>query len=122
MLRLPHDTGALFEDWLTRHYPNRRDRVMGHMRAIYDGKLYDASFATRCGQGVYAETIQMRFQVAMKRLGLAERVAKLRSDFLLPRADRRRRGICLIRRLRGGVICVCAVALRRCPLCHHCPN
>ena len=87
MLRLPRDTEALFEDWLTRHYPNRRDRVMGHMRAMYDGKLYDASFATRMrGRGVYAETIQMRFQVAMQRLGLAERVAKLRSNlFVSPR-------------------------------------
>ncbi|MGB0569491.1 MAG: PA0069 family radical SAM protein [Paracoccaceae bacterium] len=87
MLRLPHDTGELFEDWLTRHYPNRLDRVMRHMRAMYDGKLYDASFATRMrGRGVYAETIQMRFQLAMKRLGLAERVAKLRSDlFVAPR-------------------------------------
>jgi DNA repair photolyase len=87
MLRLPHDTEALFKDWLTRHYPNHRDRVIGHMRDMYDGKLYDASFATRMrGRGVYAETIQMRFQVAMKRLGLAERVAKLRSDlFVSPR-------------------------------------
>ena len=25
-----HDTGALFEDWLTRHYPNRRDRDGAH--------------------------------------------------------------------------------------------
>ena len=84
MLRLPHDIGALFEDWLTCHYPNRRDRVMGPM---YDGKLYDASFETRMrGRGVYAETIQIRFQVAMKRLGLAERVAKQRSDlFVAPR-------------------------------------
>ena len=87
MLRLPHDTGELFEDWLTRHYPNHRDRVMGHMRVMYDGKLYDASFATRMrGRGVYAETIQMRFKVAINRLGLAERVAKLRSDlFVAPR-------------------------------------
>jgi hypothetical protein len=38
------------------------------------------------GRGVYAETIQMRFQVAIKRLGLAKRVAKLRSDlFVAPR-------------------------------------
>ena len=87
MLLLPHDTGALFEDWLTRHYPNCRDRVMDLMRAMYDGKLYDASLETRMrGRGVYAETIQIRFQVAMKRLGLAERVAKQRSDlFVAPR-------------------------------------
>lgn len=81
MLRLPHDTGTLFEDWLRQHYPNRRDRVMGHMRAMYNGKLYDASFATRMRcRGVYSEMIQKRFQVALKRLGLAERLAKLRSD------------------------------------------
>ena len=87
MLRLPHDTGMLFDDWLSRHYPNRRDRVLGHMRAMYNGKLYDASFDTRMrGRGAYAETIQMRFSVAMKRLGLAERVAKLRTDlFHAPR-------------------------------------
>ena len=87
MLRLPHDIGMLLDDWLSRHYPNRRDRVLGHMRAMYDGKLYDASFDTRMrGRGAYAETIQMRFSVAMKRLGLAERVAKLRTDlFHAPR-------------------------------------
>jgi DNA repair photolyase len=123
MLRLPHDTGALFEDWLTRHYPNRRDRVMGLMRAMYDGKLYDASFETRMrGRGVYAEMIQIRFQVVMKRLGFAKRVAKLRSDLFLPHADRRRRGICLIRRQCVGVSGACAVAMRPGLLCHHCPN
>jgi hypothetical protein len=38
------------------------------------------------GRGAYAETIQMRFSVAMKRLGLAERVVKLRTDlFHAPR-------------------------------------
>ena len=123
MLRLPHDTGALFEDWLTRHYPNRRDRVMGLMRAMYDGKLYDASFETLMrGRGVYAEMIQIRFQVVMKRLGLAKRVAKLRSDLFLPHADRRRRGICVIRRQCVGVSGACAVAMRWGLLCHHCPN
>ena len=51
---------------------------------MFDGKLYDASFETRMrGRGAYAETIQMRFQVAIKRLGLAERVAKLRSDLFV---------------------------------------
>jgi DNA repair photolyase len=87
MLRLPHDTGMLFDDWLSRHYPNRRDRVLGHIRALYNGKLYDTSFDTRMrGRGAYAVTIQMRFSVAMKRLGLAERVAKLRTDlFHAPR-------------------------------------
>ena len=62
MLRLPHDTGALFEDWLSQHYPNLRDRVIGHMRAMYYAKLYDAYFASgKGGRGVYVETIQKRF-------------------------------------------------------------
>ena len=36
MLRMSHDTGMLFDDWLSRHYPNRRDRVLRHMRAMYN--------------------------------------------------------------------------------------
>lgn len=54
------------------------------MRAMYDGKLLDASFATRMrGRGDYAETIPKRFQFALKRFGLAERVAKLRSNLFV---------------------------------------
>lgn len=85
MLRLPHDTGELFDDWLMQHYPNKRDRILGHMRAMYDGKLYNPSFATRMrGKGEYAEILNQRFHIAIKRLGLAERVAKLRTDLFVP--------------------------------------
>ena len=55
--------------------------MIGHMRTICGGILYDASFAICMkGKSVYAGTIHKRCQLVLKRLGLAERVAKLRSD------------------------------------------
>jgi hypothetical protein len=54
---------------------------MGHMRTMCDGKLYEASLAICMkDKSVYAGSIHKRCQLVLKRLGSAERVAKLRSD------------------------------------------
>ena len=47
MLRLPHGVKDLFEGWLERHYPERREKVMNRVRAIRDGRLNDPRFHTR---------------------------------------------------------------------------
>ena len=77
LLRLPHELATLFTEWLTEHYPMRRDRVLKAMRLLRGNKahgnnLNDSGFGQRfVGTGPRAELIQQRFELACKRYGLA---------------------------------------------------
>lgn len=76
LLRLPHEVAPLFRDWLHSHLPERAAHVMSTIRQLRGGKDYDASFGTRMrGQGVYADLLERRFQLASRRLGFAARHA-----------------------------------------------
>ena len=70
-LRLPFGVGPLFEDWLTRHFPERKEKVLHRIRALRDGKLNDANFGTRMtGTGLFAEQIAQLFTVACRKAGI----------------------------------------------------
>ena len=72
MLRLPHELGALFEEWLAEHYPDRAGRVMKAVRSIREGRTNDADFGTRMlGTGPRAGIIRRRFELACRRAGIA---------------------------------------------------
>jgi DNA repair photolyase len=72
MLRLPHGLKELFEAWLARHFPERKERVMSRMLEVGGGALYDSRYHTRQrGTGVYAEQIRSLFELARRRAGLA---------------------------------------------------
>lgn len=72
LLRLPHAVAPLFEDWLDRHRPRERDKVLALLRAARGGKLNDPRFGSRMrGEGPYAEQIARLFEVTCARLGLA---------------------------------------------------
>lgn len=78
VLRLPHAVAPLFEDWLARHVPEKKDRVLHRLRAMRGGKLYDARFGERMtGRGIFAEQIENLFRVACRRFGLAESAPEL---------------------------------------------
>ena len=71
MLRLPHGVKDLFADWLTEHFPDRRDRVLGLIRDVRSGAESDARFFERqSGSGPVAAMIQQRFSAACRRFGL----------------------------------------------------
>lgn len=71
LLRLPHEVKGIFADWLQVHAPGRAEHVMALVRETRDGKEYQAEFGTRMrGTGNYAEMMQKRFDVAVRRLGL----------------------------------------------------
>jgi DNA repair photolyase len=74
MLRLPHELGRLFEQWLREHYPERADRVLNLLREARGGRLNDPRFGHRMrGEGPYAELLAARFRAACLRHGLNER-------------------------------------------------
>lgn len=80
-LRLPLEVATLFRDWLAATVPGRAARVMGRVRELHGGRDYDPEFGTRMrGQGLWAELIHHRADLARKRLGLGEGLPALRTD------------------------------------------
>jgi DNA repair photolyase len=78
VLRLPGEVAGLFREWLAEAYPDRAARVMRRVRALHGGRDYDAAWGKRMtGEGVEAELIARRFDLAIRRLGLARRGPEL---------------------------------------------
>ena len=70
-LRLPHGLKGLFEDWLTTHFPDRREKVLNRVRAIRGGALYDPTFGTRMrGEGIFADQMRTLFAAACRKAGI----------------------------------------------------
>ncbi len=43
-LRLPWGLKDLFEDWLARHFPGRKEKILNRIRSMRGGKLYEGGF------------------------------------------------------------------------------
>ena len=86
-LRMPCAVKDIFSDWLTRHFPDRKENVLNRIRSLRGGKLNDANFNSRMrGEGVWAEQLQQMFHVAARKHGLNQR------DYDLSTAHFRRPG------------------------------
>ncbi len=80
-LRLPQGVSRLFAQWLTRHFPEKKDKVLNRIRAIRGGRLNDPRFSHRMrGEGIFAEQIENLFSVACRRAGILGRRPKLSTD------------------------------------------
>ena len=72
-LRLPMAVAGLFERWLDRHAPDRKDKVLNRVRDLRGGQLNDPRFGHRMrGTGVWADQMRTMFAVARRRAGLTE--------------------------------------------------
>lgn len=81
MLRLPFAIKDLFDDWLARHFPNRRPRVLNRLRSLRGGRLNDPGFGTRMrGEGPWAQQVQAMFAQAKRQSGLDAPSPTLRTD------------------------------------------
>ncbi|MDP8901533.1 MAG: PA0069 family radical SAM protein [Actinomycetota bacterium] len=70
-VRLPGAVAPLFEDWLGRHFPDRKEKVLGRVRSMRGGRLNDPAFGSRMkGGGVYAEHVSRLFGVSCRRAGI----------------------------------------------------
>jgi DNA repair photolyase len=81
-VRLPYAVSPLFEDWLSRHFPERKEKVLNRIRSMRGGRLNDPNFGTRMrGEGVCAEQISQLFSISCRRAGIERgRFPKLSSD------------------------------------------
>lgn len=78
MLRLPHAVKDLFEDWLGRHFPDRKDKVLNRLRDLRGGLLYDPRYGARMrGEGPFAEQVRQVFEVSCRRFGLNQSPVEL---------------------------------------------
>ncbi len=85
VLRLPWEVAPLFRQWLQAHLPLRAERVMKRVRDMRGGRDYKADFASRMkGDGLWADLIRQRFEMACKRLGLGRGRFELRADLFQP--------------------------------------
>ncbi len=72
-LRLPLAVAPLFEGWLDRHFPDRKERVLGRIRDMRGGRLNDARFGTRMqGEGVLAAMIGDLFALSRRKAGIGD--------------------------------------------------
>jgi DNA repair photolyase len=77
-LRLPYGVGRLFEDWLTQHFPDRKDKVLHRIRAMRQGQLNDPRFGSRMrGEGIFARQIEALFALACRKAGIDGRGSHL---------------------------------------------
>jgi DNA repair photolyase len=73
ILRLPLTVAPIFEQWLERSVPRKKDKILNRIRAIRSGKLNDSQFGSRMrGEGIFADQISQMFHVARRKVGLPE--------------------------------------------------
>ena len=70
LLRLPYEVKDLFKDWLGTHYPLKAEHVMSRLREMRAGRENDSAFGSRfSGDGLFAQLLSKRFELASERLG-----------------------------------------------------
>lgn len=73
VLRLPLTVAPVFEQWLEREFPQKKEKVLNRIRAIRGGRLNDPRFGSRLrGEGIFAEQISQMFHVSRRRAGIPE--------------------------------------------------
>lgn len=73
ILRLPLAVRPLFEEWLERCVPERKEKVLSRIRSLRGGTLNSAKFGERMrGEGLFADQIRQLFSVAARKAGLAQ--------------------------------------------------
>jgi DNA repair photolyase len=71
LMRLPWELKELFKDWLQHNYPLKAAHVMSRVREMRGGRENDPQFGSRMrGQGLLADLLRKRFDIACERLGL----------------------------------------------------
>jgi len=77
-LRLPGAVADIFEQWLTQHFPARKEKVMRRLRSVRGGKRNDTRFGVRMrGEGEWAEVFARLFQMARKKAGIPDEFPEL---------------------------------------------
>ena len=78
MVRLPGAVAGIFENWLGRHFPDRKEKILNRIRASHGGALNESTPGQRMrGSGEAAGQLRALHHATCRRLGLATRPPEL---------------------------------------------
>jgi DNA repair photolyase len=81
VLRLPLTVAPVFQQWLDHNAPEKKEKILGRIRALRGGKLNDARFGSRMrGEGIFADQISQMFHVTRRKAGLLDDGPELSTD------------------------------------------
>lgn len=81
IVRLNGDIKEIFEDWLTKTFPDRKNKVMNFIAAAHGGQHNDSRFGTRMrGEGKYVEMIGHQFKLARQKFMKDRQIPPLNKD------------------------------------------
>ena len=87
VVRLPWEVKDVFEQWLRVHFPDRAERVLHRIEDLRGGRRNDPAFGSRMrGSGIWADLLQQRFRLALRKAGLNPRQVKLDCNQFVPPA------------------------------------
>ena len=73
IVRLNHEVGEVFSDWLEKFFPERKNKVLNMVKSVHGGKVSDSRFGVRMrGEGAFADNIYKQFKVACEKFGLSQ--------------------------------------------------
>ena len=85
LVRLPWEVKDVFRAWLEHHVPLKAAHVMARLNEMRGGRDNDPRFGTRMsGEGLLADLLRRRVDVACRRLGLNTHPAALSCDRFRP--------------------------------------
>ncbi|MCB0663034.1 MAG: PA0069 family radical SAM protein [Saprospiraceae bacterium] len=68
IVRLNGEIGTIFEDWLEKTFPDKKEKVLNKIKSCHGGNLQDSRFNVRMrGEGKIAEVIASQFQLAKRK-------------------------------------------------------
>jgi DNA repair photolyase len=80
IIRRPRAGAPLFTEWLDRHAPGHKAKVLSRIESLRGGRLNDPRFGTRMrGEGVFAGQIKSLFEMAKRRAGFPGDLPELSS-------------------------------------------
>ncbi len=70
VVRLPGAVAGVFEGWLERHFPDKREMVLGRIRSMQGGLNNTAPLERLRGRGAAAQQLGALFRTSCRRLGI----------------------------------------------------
>jgi DNA repair photolyase len=81
MIRLPYNVKEMFTEWLNIHFPDKASKVLGRIKDVRGGNLYQNEFGTRMkGNGEIAKAIDNLFRIHLNKNALNNRSIHLTTE------------------------------------------
>jgi len=81
MIRLNGQLNLLFENWLERHFPERKEKILNKVKSLHAGKLNDSNWSRRMrGEGKLADMVSKLFKLHRSRYFNNNSLVELRTD------------------------------------------